>query len=196
MATCGLIPRNGWDGSAPVKGDGSFEWGGFVYGDDLPRDINPGQGWFTTSNQFNIPEDYQSNGMTYSTDWASDARHEVLAEWLKEDTAVGLSKSIQMQSNVKNVHAVRLLAKLSRINRIAIQTFGVNSSFGMGKNCRFKDSTDLPSLGNQTFPALAGGSRAFGVRAGCQRILRHESDFSGKRRQWRIFVRIPNVSQL
>ena len=113
---CGLIPkRNGWDGSAPVKGDGSFEWGGFVYGDDLPRDINPGQGWFTTSNQFNIPEDYQSNGMTYSTDWASDARHEVLAEWLKEDTAVGLSKSIQMQSNVKNVHAVRLLAKLSKV---------------------------------------------------------------------------------
>lgn len=113
---CGLIPkRKGWDGSAPVKGNGSFEWDGFVFGDDLPRTANPEQGWFTTSNQFNIPKEYQSNQMTYSTDWASDARHEVLTEWLKEDTAVGISKSIQMQADVSNVHALRLLARLSKI---------------------------------------------------------------------------------
>jgi penicillin amidase len=48
--------RNGWHGRLPVPGDGSFEWEGFR--DDLPRTMNPAEGFIATANNNTHPPDY------------------------------------------------------------------------------------------------------------------------------------------
>ncbi len=49
--------RSGWYGRLPVPGDGSFEWDGFR--DDLPRTMNPPEGFIATANNNTHPPDYE-----------------------------------------------------------------------------------------------------------------------------------------
>jgi penicillin amidase len=48
--------RRGWDGRLPVPGTGNFEWDGFR--DDLPRIVNPDEGFLATANNNTHPPDY------------------------------------------------------------------------------------------------------------------------------------------
>jgi penicillin amidase len=48
--------RRGWDGRLPVPGSGDFEWEGFR--DDLPRTVNPPEGFIVTANNNTHPPDY------------------------------------------------------------------------------------------------------------------------------------------
>lgn len=108
-----LVPRRpGWDGSHPVPGDGRYEWDGFANLEELPSVVNPECGWFSSSNENNLPADYDNDALTTTTDWYSSARHERLAAWLNSDALVDIDSSLRMQANADNVHGRRLLDTL------------------------------------------------------------------------------------
>ncbi|MXP21778.1 penicillin acylase family protein [Gordonia sp. HNM0687] len=111
-----LVPRRvGWDGSRPVPGDGTFEWDGFASVDELPSAVNPESGWFTTSNQNNVPDVHDSVALPTTVDWYSSARHERLRAWFTSGAPLDVESSINMQSNADNVHGRRLLEALSGV---------------------------------------------------------------------------------
>ncbi|MCK9250704.1 MAG: penicillin acylase family protein [Solirubrobacteraceae bacterium] len=58
----GLLPRRpkGWDQRLPLPGTGEAEWDGLVDRDELPRVINPGQGWLANWN--NVPSQGWTTG--------------------------------------------------------------------------------------------------------------------------------------
>ena len=108
-----LVPRRpGWDGSHPVPGDGRYEWDGFANLEELPSVVNPECGWFSSSNENNLPTDYDNDALTTTTDWYSSARHERLAAWLNSDAPIDIDSSLRMQANADNVHGRRLLDQL------------------------------------------------------------------------------------
>lgn len=111
-----LVPRRpGWDGSHPVPGDGRYEWDGFAAVEELPSVHNPESGWFTSSNENNLPADFDNDALTTTTDWSSDARHERLVEWFSSGESIGIDSSLAMQSNADNLHARHLLDTLHRV---------------------------------------------------------------------------------
>jgi len=108
-----LVPRRpGWDGSLPVPGDGRYEWDGFASVEELPSVVNPESGWFTSSNENNLPEDYDNDALTTTTDWYSSARHERLVQWFTSEEPIDIDSSLKMQANADNLHARRLLDML------------------------------------------------------------------------------------
>lgn len=112
----GMVPRrNGWDGSHPVPGDGSHEWDGYASVDELPSVLNPENGWFSTSNQCNVPESHDSSALPTATDWYSSARHERLRAWFEGGEPLDVASSIRMQNNADNVHGRRMLDALAGI---------------------------------------------------------------------------------
>ena len=118
-----LVPRRpGWDGSRPVPGDGRYEWDGFAFVEELPSVINPDSGWFSSSNENNMPADYDNDVLTTTTDWYSTARHERLAAWLSSGEQIDIESSLRMQSNADNLHARRLLDKLTAVTSQQLQS--------------------------------------------------------------------------
>lgn len=112
-----LVPRRpGWDGSQPVPGDGRFEWEGFVLVDDLPSITNPESGWFSSSNENNLPEDFDNDALTTTRDWYTSGRHERIAQWFDSGADVSIESSWDMQSNADNVHARVLLDLLNSVD--------------------------------------------------------------------------------
>src|SRR5699024_2371186 len=113
------VPRRpGWDGSHPVPGDGRYEWDGFAAVEELPSVHNPESGWFTSSNEHNLPADFDNDALTTTTDWYSDARHERLVEWFSSGEPVGIDSSLAMQANADNVHGRRFLDALRKSTRL------------------------------------------------------------------------------
>ncbi|WP_298045661.1 penicillin acylase family protein [uncultured Citricoccus sp.] len=111
-----LVPRRpGWDGSHPVPGDGRYEWDGFAAVEELPSVHNPECGWFTSSNENNLPADYDNDALTTTTDWYSSARHERLTEWFTSGEPIDIDSSRRMQANADNVHGRRLLDQLKLV---------------------------------------------------------------------------------
>ena len=110
VQACGRVPRRvGWDGALPIPGDGRFAWDGVVPLDELPGEIDPAAGALTTSNQCTG----DTSGAT--VDWYSDARHERLAAWLAEETAVDVDASLRMQADALDAHGRRLLDRLGDV---------------------------------------------------------------------------------
>lgn len=111
-----MIPhRPGWNGSHPVPGDGSHEWDGFASVEELPSVLNPESGWFSSSNENNLPEDYDNIALTTTTDWYSNARHERLTEWFNSGAPLDVASSLRMQENAENRHGRELLDQLASI---------------------------------------------------------------------------------
>jgi penicillin amidase len=56
----GKIPLRvpGHDGSAPVLGNGTFDWTGFVNFDETPHTYNPPRGYIATANEKVVPNTY------------------------------------------------------------------------------------------------------------------------------------------
>ena len=107
--------RNGWDGSLPVPGDGTFEWGGFVGSEVLPGERRPVRGYIATSNEENLPESWDNRERTATYDWYSFARAERLEEWLSQDSAVSIERSNAMQMDSKTMHGLQVLRNLADV---------------------------------------------------------------------------------
>ncbi len=109
----GLAPiRPNWDGLLPVPGDGRYEWAGFWRGDQLPSAYNPKSGYFTSSNEMNLPADYPYRERKLGFEWTNGSRHARIDEVLARLDSVSLEDSMRLQNDMVSIPARRLMALL------------------------------------------------------------------------------------
>ncbi|WP_122040297.1 penicillin acylase family protein [Asaia bogorensis] len=97
------------DGLMPATGDGSFDWLGLRPLEDLPHQFNPAKGWFSTSNEMNLPE---PPGFTISHEWSPPYRHERVEQVLDATPRSSLADSIALQHDTLSLLALRMVALL------------------------------------------------------------------------------------
>jgi penicillin G amidase len=116
----GLSPvRPNWDGLLPVPGDGRYEWNGFLPTDQLPSVMNPATGFFSSSNEMNLPEGY-THQLGY--DWANPSRHERIESVLRANKKLTLEDSLRLQTDVVSLPGRRLAALLAPLRSEDPQT--------------------------------------------------------------------------
>ncbi len=113
----GMAPiRPNWDGLMPVPGDGRYEWAGFWRRDQLPSAYNPASGYFTTSNEMNMPAGYPYAQRKLGFEWTNGSRHARIDEVLKAKDKVSLEDSEQLQNDIVSIPARRLMALLAPLS--------------------------------------------------------------------------------
>jgi penicillin amidase len=109
----GLTPvRPNWDELLPVPGDGRYEWSGFWSGDKFPSAYNPADGYFSTSNEMNLPKDYPHAERKLGFEWTNDSRHRRIDEVLRAKDKISLADAMKLQTDPTSVAARRLIALL------------------------------------------------------------------------------------
>jgi len=105
----GLVPiRRNWESLLPVRGDGRFEWAGFLAADQLPREINPSKGFFATANEMNLPKGWPHEERRIGYEWAEASRAARIHEVLSDDEAHTVSAACSLQTDVRSLPAKRL----------------------------------------------------------------------------------------
>jgi penicillin amidase len=105
----GLAPiRPNWDGLLPVSGEGRYEWAGFWDRDQLPSILNPKEGWFTTSNQLNLPANYPYQERKLGFEWTNESRHLRISEVLASKSKTSIRDSMDLQNDFLSIPARRL----------------------------------------------------------------------------------------
>jgi penicillin G amidase len=109
----GIAPlRSNWDGLVPVPGDGRYEWQGYLPGKQLPQVVNPPKGFWNTSNENLVPENYphrRALGWTWVDPFRGARVHEVLAAGRK----FNMMDMMQLQQDELSIPA-RMLVPLLR----------------------------------------------------------------------------------
>jgi penicillin amidase len=112
----GLAPkRPNWDGLLPVPGDGRYEWAGFWSGNELPSAYNPANGWFSSSNQMNLPADYPYKERKLGFEWTNESRHMRIEEVLAALPKVSIEDSMRLQNDDLAIPARRLVTLVQPI---------------------------------------------------------------------------------
>lgn len=111
----GLTPIRSWTGMLPVPGsDGKHEWNGFVPLDQLPRVLNPEQGWFATANNRTIAEDYKYKvGYEWAT-YRVERIRKVLSGFADKQQKIRVQDSESLQNDVYSIPADELIRMLPR----------------------------------------------------------------------------------
>jgi penicillin amidase len=113
----GLAPiRPNWDGLLPVPGDGRFEWTGRWKGDQLPRVYNPSSGYFSTSNEMNIPAGYPYKERRLGFEWTNGSRHLRIDEVMSRAGKLSIEDSMSLQNDQVSIPARRLVALLKPLS--------------------------------------------------------------------------------
>jgi penicillin G amidase len=113
----GLAPkRPNWDGLMPVPGDGRYEWAGFWPRDDMPSAYDPSDGYFTTSNEMNLPAGYPYKERKLGFEWTNGSRHQRIDEVLKSLPKVSIEDSERLQNDIVSIPARRLVALLAPLS--------------------------------------------------------------------------------
>lgn len=104
----GNIPiRKKGDGQLPVPGDSSeYGWEGFIPYDELPRTVNPEEGFIATANNRVIGEEFPYHITDF---WAQPYRYERIAEVLQEGDSFTPEDMMALQMDVKNLYAREFL---------------------------------------------------------------------------------------
>ena len=104
----------------PVPGDGRYEWDGFHPPEDLPRSINPANGWFATANEMNLPPDYPNAERKISFEWAENSRATRITEVLGAQTGLStshsLTQSMALQTDDFSIPARRLAPLIATLS--------------------------------------------------------------------------------
>ncbi|MBS0376571.1 MAG: penicillin acylase family protein [Proteobacteria bacterium] len=112
----GLAPRRpNWDGLLPVPGDGRYEWRGFWSRSDLPRRVNPREGYLTTSNEMNLPADYPYARRKLGFEWTAQWRHLRIDSVLASLPAVSIEDAERLQNDQVSLPARRITAALREL---------------------------------------------------------------------------------
>lgn len=114
--TAGFVPvRPNWDGLMPVPGDGRFEWNGMRDPLSTPREKDPAHGWVTTSNQFNLPDEWLGPDNTPGFEWPDPARHRTITQALEARERHSLADIQALQTSYHSHPAQRLVPLLAEI---------------------------------------------------------------------------------
>jgi penicillin G amidase len=109
----GVAPlRTNWDGLLPVPGDGRYEWDGYLPILALPNATNPQQGFWNTSNESLVPDNYpfrNAVGWTWTDPYRSNRVREVLASGQK----FNLQDMAQLQNDSLSIPARTLVPMLN-----------------------------------------------------------------------------------
>ena len=105
--TTGRIPiRRAGDGSAPVLGDGSFDWIGWASGPELPHTVAPASGRLVNANERIAPPDFP---VFLGRDWFGDWRARRIHTLLDALPKASLVDFARMQTDVGSSFAVQML---------------------------------------------------------------------------------------
>lgn len=116
-SAAGLMPlRRNWSGLAPVPGDGSHEWSGFIPASALPYVLNPEKGFFATANEFNLPADWPHATMPIGFEWTEASRARRIHEVLGADTRHSVAAAQALQTDIVSLPARRMLALVAKLD--------------------------------------------------------------------------------
>jgi penicillin amidase len=120
----GIAPqRPNWSGLVPVPGDGRYEWDGFLPIKALPHVLNPENGFYNTSNDYQIPRGWPyKDALNYL--WSDPYRAQSVAEFLSSGRRFSVADMVQLQNNDLSIPArslVPLLRDLEMPNSAAQQ---------------------------------------------------------------------------
>ena len=104
----GRIPiRKQGDAQLAVPGDSSeYGWNGYVPYDELPRVVNPDEGFIATANNEVVDETYPHHITKF---WAQPYRYERIAEVLREGDNFTAQDMMDLQMDQKNLYAAEFL---------------------------------------------------------------------------------------
>ena len=106
----GYIPgRAHHDGLMPVPGDGRYEWGPPLRPEQMPRRVNPAEGFLTTSNELNLPTDYPYAELKPGFEWTPGWRHERISSVLGQPRPLSMEDSKRLQTDTVSLPARRLV---------------------------------------------------------------------------------------
>ncbi len=104
----GRIPiRKTGDGQLPVPGNSAeYGWEGYVPFDELPRSVNPENGFIATANNEVIDDSYPYHITDF---WAQPYRYERIAEVLEASDKLTAEDMMELQMDQKNLYAAEFL---------------------------------------------------------------------------------------
>lgn len=107
----GQIPiRKQGDGQLPVPGDSSeYGWEGFIPWDELPKVVNPKEGFIATANNEIIGEEYPYH---ITNSWAQPYRYERIKEVLEANDSLTAEDMMNLQMDQHNLYAREFLPDL------------------------------------------------------------------------------------
>ena len=97
--------RRGWDGRLPVPGTGELEWDGFR--DDLPRTMNPSEGFLATANNNTHPPEFEPP-LFFSNGAPRYRRYERIRELLASGSGFTSDVMRRILNDSLNTEAVEL----------------------------------------------------------------------------------------
>lgn len=105
----GYVPRrSGWSGMLPVPGSGAFEWNGGLSRDEMPRRVDPQEGFVATANEFNLPSDWDHHAKPVGFEWTEGARARRIRDVLSQTPTHGLADSQKLQTDILSLPALTL----------------------------------------------------------------------------------------
>jgi penicillin amidase len=110
MYVTGRVPiRRAGDGSAPVPGDGAYDWTGWASGEQLPHVVAPPSGRLVNANDRVAPPDFP---VFLGRDWFGDWRAQRIRELLGRSDRHTAADFARMQLDVHSDFATQLLPRL------------------------------------------------------------------------------------
>jgi penicillin amidase len=99
------LPKPGWTGE--------FEWDGTIPYDDLPRSVNPSQGFLVTANNRVVDDDYPHH---ITSEWMTGYRAQRIEEMLGERERHSVTDFERMQHDFLSLPGIETVHRLSRIH--------------------------------------------------------------------------------
>ena len=99
-----------------MPGDGRYEWDGFVAPEDLPRSMNPAQGFIATANEYNVPREHPSFNRDLCFEWNERFRATRINEMLQSQPRHTIAQSMTLQCDVTSLPARRIAPLLQRVS--------------------------------------------------------------------------------
>lgn len=102
-----------YDGLLPVPGDGRYEWDGLHSNDDLPREHNPPEGFVSSANEYNLPEDPP---VVPGYEWRLPYRKDRIDQIIAKDASSTIKDSLALQQDEKSLFASQILPYITNLD--------------------------------------------------------------------------------
>ena len=112
VATALTPVRPKHDGLLPVRGNGGFEWTGYLAVKDLPQTFNPKTGWIATANHNILPEGYQQQ---IGYEFAAPFRFQRIKQYLQATEKFDLADFQKLQQDCLSLPGQRLARLLKEV---------------------------------------------------------------------------------